>query len=73
MGVGPSGSGPPPLVDGIGKTYLYGMQCGSIFLSHTVIDGRFSLRLCIGQVRVNEQTVLLACDVIKTCALGLDS
>ena len=46
---------------------------GSIFLSHTVIDGRFSLRLCIGQVRVNEQTVLLACDVIKTCALGLDS
>ena len=46
---------------------------GSIFLSHTTIDGRFSLRLCVGQVRVSEQTVLQAWEVIKTCASGIET
>ena len=48
-------------------------ETGSIFLSHTVIDGRFSLRLCVGQVRVTEQTVLRAWQVIKTCASGIET
>ena len=46
---------------------------GSIFLSHTVIDGRFSLRLCVGQVRVTEQTVLRAWEIIKTCASDIET
>ena len=48
-------------------------ETGSIFLSHTVINGRFSLRLCVGQVRVSEQTVSQAWEVIKICASGIET
>ena len=52
------------LLDTLNKT-------GRIFLSHTVVEGRFVLRLCVGQVRVDEKTVIRAWETIKTVAAGL--
>ena len=46
-------------------------KSGHIFLSHTVIDKRFVIRLCVGQVRVNHQTVLKAWQIIKSSVKGL--
>jgi len=38
---------------------------GEIFLSHTKLDGRFVLRLAIGNVRTTEADVALAWDVLR--------
>jgi aromatic-L-amino-acid/L-tryptophan decarboxylase len=38
---------------------------GEIFLSHTRLDGRFSLRLAIGNARTTEDDVRLAWDVLR--------
>jgi aromatic-L-amino-acid decarboxylase len=38
---------------------------GEIFLSHTKLDGRFVLRLAIGNVRTTEEDVALAWDVLR--------
>ena len=38
---------------------------GEIFLSHTRLDGRFVLRLAIGNVRTTEADVALAWDVLR--------
>ena len=38
---------------------------GEIFLSHTKLDGRFVLRLAIGNARTTEADVALAWDVLR--------
>ena len=42
---------------------------GEVFLSHTRLDGRFVLRLAIGNARTTEDDVRLAWDVLRaSCA-----
>jgi aromatic-L-amino-acid decarboxylase len=43
---------------------------GEIFLSHTKLDGRFVLRLAIGNARTTEADVALAWDVLRREAAG---
>jgi aromatic-L-amino-acid/L-tryptophan decarboxylase len=43
---------------------------GQIFLSHTKLDGRFVLRLAIGNARTSEADVALAWDVLREAAAG---
>jgi aromatic-L-amino-acid/L-tryptophan decarboxylase len=43
---------------------------GEIFLSHTKLDGRFVLRLAIGNARTAESDVALAWDVLRREAVG---
>jgi aromatic-L-amino-acid/L-tryptophan decarboxylase len=38
---------------------------GEIFISHTRIDGRFVLRLAIGNARTTEEDVRVAWDVLR--------
>ena len=38
---------------------------GEVFLSHTKLDGRFVLRLAIGNARTTEDDVRLAWDVLR--------
>ena len=38
---------------------------GEVFLSHTRLDGRFVLRLAIGNARTTEDDVRLAWDVLR--------
>ncbi len=40
-------------------------DAGEIFLSHTRLDGRFVLRLAIGNIRTTEADVALAWDVVR--------
>jgi aromatic-L-amino-acid decarboxylase len=44
---------------------------GEVFLSHTKLDGRYVLRLAIGQERTSEDDVRLAWDVLRREAAGL--
>src|SRR5688572_29079214 len=39
---------------------------GDVFLSHTVLNGRLSLRLAVGQLRTNERTVAHAWKLLKS-------
>jgi aromatic-L-amino-acid/L-tryptophan decarboxylase len=41
---------------------------GEIFISHTRLDGRYVLRLAIGNARTTEDDVRLAWEVIRRCA-----
>ena len=41
---------------------------GEIFLSHTKLDGRFVLRLAIGNARTSEADVALAWEVLRRAA-----
>ena len=43
---------------------------GEIFLSHTKLDGRFVLRLAIGNARTSEADVALAWDVLREAHRG---
>jgi len=38
---------------------------GEVFLSHTRLDGRYVLRLAIGNARTTEDDVRLAWDVLR--------
>jgi aromatic-L-amino-acid decarboxylase len=44
---------------------------GEIFISHAVLDGRYVLRLAIGQMSTTEADVRLAWDVLRREARGL--
>jgi aromatic-L-amino-acid/L-tryptophan decarboxylase len=46
-------------------------ESGEIFLSHTRLDGRFVLRLAIGNARTTEADVALAWDVLRREAAAL--
>jgi aromatic-L-amino-acid decarboxylase len=41
---------------------------GKVFLSHTRIDGRFTLRLAVGNIRTKEEHVKLAWDKLNEAA-----
>jgi aromatic-L-amino-acid decarboxylase len=38
---------------------------GEIFISHAVLDGRYTLRLAVGQMRTTEDDVARAWDVLR--------
>ena len=44
---------------------------GEIFLSHTKLDGRFVLRVAVGNARTTEDDVRLAWDVLRREAARL--
>jgi aromatic-L-amino-acid decarboxylase len=44
---------------------------GEAFLSHTKLDGRFVLRLAIGQQRTTEEDVRVAWEVLRREAAGI--
>ena len=44
---------------------------GEVFLSHTRLDGRYVLRLAIGNFRTTEDDVRLAWDVLRREAAAL--
>jgi len=44
---------------------------GEIFLSHTKLDGRFVLRLAVGNARTSEPDVALAWDVLRRAAAAV--
>ncbi len=46
---------------------------GRLYLTHTTLDGRFTLRLCVGQTRTEEPHVRAAWDAITAAAEALDS
>jgi aromatic-L-amino-acid decarboxylase len=46
-------------------------ESGEVFLSHTKLDGRFVLRLAVGNVRTTEEDVALAWDVLRREAARL--
>ncbi len=44
---------------------------GRLYLSHTVLNGRFALRLCVGQARTERKHVKAAWELIKATAKDL--
>ena len=38
---------------------------GEMFISHAMLDGRYVLRLAIGQMRTSERDVRIAWDVLR--------
>jgi aromatic-L-amino-acid/L-tryptophan decarboxylase len=44
---------------------------GTVFLSHTKLDGRFVLRLAVGNLRTTERHVRQAWDLLRAAAAGL--
>lgn len=44
---------------------------GEVFLSHTKLNGRFVLRLAVGNLRTTEQHVARAWALLKLCSAGL--
>jgi aromatic-L-amino-acid decarboxylase len=44
---------------------------GKLFLSHTVLDGRFVLRFAIGNFQTTERDIRASWQVIRQCALKL--
>ena len=45
---------------------------GEIFVSHAVLDGRYVLRLAVGQMSTTEADVRRAWDVLRATAQSLD-
>ncbi|MGA9115577.1 MAG: pyridoxal-dependent decarboxylase [Bacteroidota bacterium] len=44
---------------------------GRLYLTHTVLDGRFTLRLCVGQTRTEERHVAAAWEEIRDTAQAM--
>jgi aromatic-L-amino-acid decarboxylase len=47
-------------------------ESGEIFVSHAVLDGRYVLRLAVGQMSTTEADIRLAWDVLRRTAQSLD-
>jgi aromatic-L-amino-acid decarboxylase len=43
-------------------------QTGALFLTHTVLEGKYTLRLCVGQNHTEEQHVRRAWELIRELA-----
>jgi len=44
--------------------------CGDMFMSHAVLDGRYVLRLAVGQMRTTEEDIRLAWEILRREALA---
>jgi aromatic-L-amino-acid decarboxylase len=47
-------------------------QSGSLYLSHTVLNGRYTLRFCVGQTYTEERHVVQAWKKIQDTAAELE-
>jgi aromatic-L-amino-acid decarboxylase len=58
--------------DGVNRALLERVNaCGEIFISHAVLDGRYVLRLAVGQMTTAEEDIRLAWDVLRREAASL--
>jgi aromatic-L-amino-acid decarboxylase len=61
----------PAALDAINERLLEAVnRSGDVFLSHTKLNGRFVIRLAVGNVRTEEKHVRRAWEVIKGLGLG---
>jgi aromatic-L-amino-acid/L-tryptophan decarboxylase len=55
--------------DEVNRRLLEGLnRGGKLYLTHTLLDGRYTLRLCVGQTRTEEQHVEQAWQAIRAAA-----
>lgn len=47
-------------------------QSGKVYLTHTVLNGQFALRLCVGQTHTEERHVKAAWELIQTTAAEME-
>jgi len=58
----------------VNKTLMENLNnSGRLFLSHTIIEGRFTLRLAIGNIRTTEEHIKEAWELIKEYAKKIDN
>ena len=68
----PRGAGDANQYDAINQELLDRLnQSGELYLSHTKVNGRFTLRLCIGQTRAEERHIRKAWRAIRRGAAGV--
>ncbi|HEX5451610.1 MAG TPA: hypothetical protein VFW86_04410, partial [Candidatus Limnocylindrales bacterium] len=61
-------------LDRLNEALLHRLNAeGNVFLSHTVLDGRFTLRLAIGNLRTEARHVELAWDRIRALGAALEA
>ncbi len=48
-------------------------RTGQVFLSHTRLDDRFTIRLAVGNIRTEERHVRRAWDLLREAATRLDA
>jgi len=61
-------------LDGLNEALINAVNAtGQIFLSHTRLNGRFTVRLAIGNIRTTEEHVRRAWELLRQQALRLDS
>jgi aromatic-L-amino-acid/L-tryptophan decarboxylase len=61
-----------PRLDSLNERLLEGVNAsGEAFLSHVVLDGRYALRLAIGNIRTEERHVQRAWEILRAEALRL--
>ncbi len=59
--------------DEFNRRLLHGLnQSGQLYLTHTVLDGRFTLRLCVGQTQTQQKHVAQAWRQIQQRAADLE-
>ena len=59
-------------IDGLNARLLDAVnRSGEVFLSHTIVEGRFALRLAVGHIRTTEHHVALAWTVLRRELDGL--
>jgi len=46
-------------------------RSGAMFLTHTLLNGRYTLRLCVGQTQTDEEHVARAWDTLRQTAASL--
>ena len=61
-------AGTEPLLEELNTVLLDSVNAsGEVFLSHTKLDGRFTLRLAIGHIRTTEDHVARAWELLREC------
>jgi aromatic-L-amino-acid decarboxylase len=59
--------------DGLNRELLERLnRSGDLYLTHTVLDGRYTLRLCVGQTRTEERHVVDAWRSVQETVRGLE-
>lgn len=68
----PPGVTDPEIINKINETLMGELnQTGKVYLSHTKLDGKYTIRLVIGQTRVTEKHVMDAWELIRQTALKM--